>query len=103
VNPWQVKSLRADANLVVRAYELPRVHCLIPNVRKPLTASRTFRRALAYGINWPGDFAAASSRRRAARLRGPPRSVSRQRLAKDAVGYASDAEIAPWPYDPRLR
>ena len=102
VNLWQVKALRADANLVVRAYELPRVHCLIPNARKPLTANRTFRRALAYGINCRAileQLLRGDALPGCTVLHGPfPVNVS----PKDAVGYASDAEIAPWPYDPRL-
>ena len=34
----------------VQPYALPLVHCLIPNVRRPLLSDPTFRRALVYGI-----------------------------------------------------
>ena len=51
VNPWPWPSLRAEKQLVVQPYALPLVHCLIPNVRRPLMSDRDFRRALAFGIH----------------------------------------------------
>ncbi|KKK78331.1 hypothetical protein LCGC14_2844640, partial [marine sediment metagenome] len=51
VNPWGLDVVREDADLVIAPYGVPLVHCLIPNMRKPLTSRRTFRRALVYGIN----------------------------------------------------
>ena len=40
----------ADSHLVVQAYACPLVHCLIPNLHRPIVSDRTFRRALLYGI-----------------------------------------------------
>ncbi len=100
--PWQVKSLAAEENLVVQAYALPRVHCLIPNLRRPLCGNRTFRRALAYGIDRQAVLAEllwGDRRPGCAVLHGPfPQGDS----AADALGYASDPDLKRWPYDPRL-
>ncbi len=100
--PWQVKSLAADADLVVQSYALPRLHCLIPNLRRPLTASRTFRRALACGLDRPAILAEllwGDRRPGCMVLHGPfPQGDS----AEDPLGYAADPELKPWPYDPRL-
>ena len=91
--PWQVKSLAADADLVVQSYALPRLHCLIPNLRRPLTASRTFRRALACGIDRPAILAEllwGDRRPGCTVLHGPfPQGDS----AEDPLGYAADPEL----------
>ena len=102
LNPWQAKSLARHADLVVQPYALPRVHCLIPNARKPLTSSRTFRRALAYGIN---RRAVLEERLRGERLPGCVRCTVRSpRVIRrdDPLAYACESEIKPWPYEPRL-
>ena len=100
--PWQVKSLAADPELVVQPYALPRLHCLIPNLRRPLGASRTFRRALVYGLDRQAILAEllwGDRRPDCTVLHGPfPEGDS----ADAPLGYASDPELKPWPYDPRL-
>ena len=102
VNPWNLATLRADPHLVVQPYALPLIHCLIPNMRRPLTADRNFRRALAYGItrdailqqmlggvDVPGCYVTS----------GPfPRGID----PGDPMGYAYDDSIDPRPYLPRL-
>ena len=102
LDPWQVKSLRADAGVTVQSYALPRLHYLVPNARKPLTANRTFRRALAYGIDRQAVLEQLLRGERlpgCVPLHGPmPVGIS----AQDPLGYASDAKVEPWPYDPRL-
>ena len=102
VNPWELPALRADKRLVVHAYALPLVHCLIPNMRKPLTADRAFRRALVYGIHRQAilDELLAGAKLPGARvLSGPfPCGLS----AQDPIGYACDANIKPRDYDPAL-
>ena len=75
LNPWTLPSLRADPHLVVQSYAMPLVHCLIPNVRRPLLGDRTFRRALAYGIQRAGDPPADARRGGRPRLRGHQQSV----------------------------
>jgi len=51
VNPWSLDEIRALPAVAVEPYGLPLVHCLVPNLRKPLMARRAFRRALVYGIH----------------------------------------------------
>ena len=51
VNPWDLDKVRAMDGVVVEPYAMPSLHCLVPNPRKPFTARREFRRALAYGIH----------------------------------------------------
>jgi hypothetical protein len=51
VSPWDLPKLTAGGEITVEPYALPRVHLLVPSPHRPLTASRTFRRALAYGID----------------------------------------------------
>jgi tetratricopeptide (TPR) repeat protein len=102
LNSWQVKSLSADADVVVQAYGLPRLHCLVPNARRPLTSNRTFRRALAYGINRQAvlDELLRGGRQPGCEvLHGPFPSVN---SAENVLDYASDPELKPWPSDPRL-
>ena len=102
VNPWDVAALRAESNVIVQPYALPLVHCLIPNVRRPLLSDRTFRRALAYGIvreailqqmlggiDVPGCMVTSSPF---------PMGVD----PGDPMGYASDDSIVPRKYEPRL-
>jgi ABC-type transport system substrate-binding protein len=100
--PWQVKSLRADADVTVQSYALPRLHCLVANLRKPLTANRTFRRGLAYGIDRRAvleQITRGETLPGCVLLHGPlPVKTS----AQDPLGNASDPEVKPWPYDPRL-
>ena len=102
VDPWQVQSLRGDAGVTVQSYALPRQHCLVPNARRPLTANRTFRRALAYAINRRAvleQLLRGDTLPGCVPLQGP---MPMGTAAHDPLGYAADPEIKPWPYDPRL-
>jgi ABC-type transport system substrate-binding protein len=54
VNPWDVSDLSRDSSIVIRQYESPLIHCLIPNRTRPLTSRRNYRRALLYGIDREG-------------------------------------------------
>ncbi|NUQ61328.1 MAG: hypothetical protein HUU20_02500 [Pirellulales bacterium] len=102
VNPWELRQLRQNKDLVVEPYAAPLVHCLIPNLRRPLPASATFRRALVYGINRKiilehllGENPPAGCRV----ISGPfSAGVSLQ----DPLAYAYDDTIEPRGYEPRL-
>jgi len=48
VNRWDLPLLAPHSELTVAKYAWPTVHCLVPNVARPLPANRTFRRALVY-------------------------------------------------------
>ncbi|MFZ1935531.1 MAG: ABC transporter substrate-binding protein [Thermoguttaceae bacterium] len=102
VNPWSLAALRADPHLIVQAYACPLVHCLIPNLHRPIVSDRAFRRALIYGIfrqgilqqilggvDAPGCVVTSSPF---------PLGVD----SSDPMGYASDDSIEPRPYLPRL-
>jgi ABC-type transport system substrate-binding protein len=102
VNPWNLTALRADSHLVVQPYALPIIHCLIPNLRRPVTADRTFRRALAYGIHREAILQQMLS---GAGIPGCRVTSSPFPLgidASDPMGYASDESIEARPYEPRL-
>lgn len=102
VNPWLLPVLRDNEDLKVEPYALPLIHCLVPNLDKPLLGNRNFRRALVYGINRetiveqmlagaevPGCVVTSSPF---------PLSIG----PNDPMGYASDDGVEPRPYDPRL-
>jgi ABC-type transport system substrate-binding protein len=103
INPWELKLLRDDDQIVIERYAVPTLHCLLPNMGRPFTAHRAFRRGLVYGINRElilnqqlfqgtpvpgcrivsGPFVAGES-------------------ADDTQGYAYNDELPPRPYQPRL-
>jgi tetratricopeptide (TPR) repeat protein len=101
-NPWSLAKLREDPQIVVDAYALPLVHCLIPNLDRPLVSDRNFRRALAFGIQRQAILQQL--------LGGAPTAgcvVTSSPFplgigANDPMGYASDETIEPRPFEPRL-
>jgi len=102
LDPWDVEAVRRDESLVVDFYAMPLVHCLVPNMRRPLTADRTFRRALVYGINRQ---AILSQLLGGAKLPGceVPGGPFPARLSlDDPISYARDPAIEPRLYEPRL-
>jgi len=102
VNPWDLAGLRADKDLVIEPYGVPLIHCLVPNLRKPLLADRGFRRALMYGIDRDAilrQLLAGAKLPGCRVISGPlPPGVDRG----DPLGYAYDPEIAPRRWEPRL-
>jgi ABC-type transport system substrate-binding protein len=101
VNPWTLAALRSDPHLIVQPYACPIVHCLIPNLKRPLVSDRTFRRALAYGIFRKGIL---EQIRGGVDIPGCVVTSSPFPLGVDPgdPSYASDESIEPRPYDPRL-
>ncbi|MCA9248378.1 MAG: hypothetical protein KDA42_14730 [Planctomycetales bacterium] len=102
VAPWDVASLEEDRNIEVRPYGFPLVDVLIPSA-EGLAASRTFRRALVYGIQRElilnTEFLGNQQRPGHAVLSGPfPVSAT----IDDAIGYATNPAIEPRLYNPRL-
>lgn len=102
LSPWEVQLARGARGLVVEPYAVPLVHCLVPNVRKPLTGNRTFRRALVYGI----DRAAVLDNLCGGRELPGARVISGPFAAtlgsERSIHYAYDDIIKPREYDPRL-
>jgi len=108
VNPWNLPSVRADCrnaakNLVVQPYGMPLVHCLIPNMRKPLPAHRAFRRALVYGIHRQAilDHLIRNTELPGSQVISGPFLFGLS-IDEGDVGFASDRSIQPRMYEPRL-
>jgi len=102
VSPWRLASLRENPQLIVEPYALPLIHCLIPNPRRPLLRDRTFRRALAYGIQRQ-----AILQQMLGGVEIPGCVITSSPFpvgigSGDPMSYASDDGIAPRPYEPRL-
>lgn len=107
VNLWEVPRLRRNSNLVVDSYAVPQVHCLVPNLRSaeehPLAASRSFRRAINYGI----DRQKILTERLLKGAKEPGCEVVSSpfpegRGLTDPIGYANDPNLKPRPYEPYL-
>ncbi|OHB66748.1 MAG: hypothetical protein A2V70_09980 [Planctomycetes bacterium RBG_13_63_9] len=103
VAPWMLEKIREDANLRLDCYRVPLVHCLIPNMRRPLTSHRAFRRALVYGIHRQAilDHLLASAKLDGCRVLSGPFPAGRSD-EDDPIGYAYDESIKPRVYDPHL-
>ncbi len=102
LNPWKLNELLDEEDIVVQPYALPLVHCLIPNLRRPLLRDRTFRRALGYGIH---RRAILEQMLAGADVPGCEVTSSPFPLSigpNDPMGYASNESIEPRPYQPRL-
>lgn len=103
VPPWHLARLRAIEEVRVESYQLPTVHVLIPNLKKPLLAKREFRRALCFGIDrkWIVDRVL---------LGGTPQPGFEVISApfptgtslNDPIRYAYNSQVAPRPFEPRL-
>jgi tetratricopeptide (TPR) repeat protein len=103
VAPWDVAALKRVDGVRIGSYALPTAHVLIANSERPLTATRTLRRALCYGIHRQAilDRVILGGTPRAGfeLLSGP---FLRGRSLDDPIGAAADRQIDPYPYEPRL-
>ena len=102
VNPWDLEKLRGDKNVVVHRYAVPLVHCLVPNLRRPLPAQRMFRRALVYAIQREAILKRLLGGRAEPGCQVVSGPFSRGIALEDPLDYAYDKTIAPRPYNPRL-
>jgi len=113
LNPWDlagdgrrvtIKDVPPEENISVAPYALPLVHCLIPNLGKPLLSQRTFRRALVYGIHREAILEQLGGGRTppGARLLSGPFPPGQSDV--DPIGYACNPTIEARrrAYDPRL-
>jgi ABC-type transport system substrate-binding protein len=103
VDPWLLGAIRGDGDLRLDCYRVPLVHCLIPNMRRPLTSRRTFRRALVYGIHRQAilDHLLAGEKLEGCQVLSGPFPPGRSG-EDDPIGYAYDEGIKPRDYDPGL-
>jgi len=103
VFPADIAALSSLSGVRVGEYTSPSIHMLIPNLKRPFPASRTFRRAVTYGINRSlilrrdilGDRSIDGCR-----LISGPIPVGRDN--EDPLGFGYDEEIALRPYEPSL-
>lgn len=98
--PWEMERLKKTSQVTVGRYLIPTVHFIVPNRQKPLTASRTFRRALIYGLNRNGMLARLLEKGGEGIVSSVP--FVRGRSIGDPLGYACDPSIRPRPYEPKL-
>lgn len=102
LNPWNLALLRSNPHIIIQAYACPLVHCLIPNLRRPIVSDRTFRRALLYGI-----YRQAIVQQILGGAEVPGCTVTSSPFPlgidpSDPMGYASDDTLEPRAYQPRL-
>jgi ABC-type transport system substrate-binding protein len=100
VAPWELERLQQKPSLTTGRYAAPTLYFLVPNLRKPLSGSRTFRRALLYSLNRERMLAAFTSKGVAATIVSGP--FIKGASLGDPLGYAYDTSIAPRPYEPKL-
>ena len=102
INPWDLEQIRSLKGMKVERYAAPTVHCLIPNLNKPFTSRREFRRALVYGIHREAILTHL--------LRGQPLAgcqvisgpFSPGMSRDDPLDYGYDRAIEPREYQPQL-
>jgi len=103
--PWEIAREPGLAEqfaeqYAVGRYATPTVLFLVPNRNRPLPASRTFRRALLYGLNRQAIVQQLSGTASTVELISgvAPKGTS----DVDPIGYGYDPMIAPRLYDPKL-
>ena len=102
VNPWDLAKFRAEKDLVLKRYAAPLVHCLVPNMNRPLTKRRGFRRALVFAINREAVLDRLLDGEEVAGCQVVTGPFSRGIAGNDPLNYAYDDSIAPRQYEPRL-
>ncbi len=102
VNPWDLDEMKAIDGVAVEPYSLPAVHCLIPNLSRPFTGRRAFRRALVYGIHREGilNHLLRGDRRPGCQVVSGPFSPGTS--PDDPLDYGYDQTLEPRGYEPPL-
>jgi tetratricopeptide (TPR) repeat protein len=102
IGPWNLPQIKGDPKLAVGKYNVPLVHCLVPNFSRPLPSRRTLRRALAYGMDRKAILEQIVGKEpiEGCRLISGPFSAGVS--TDDPVNYAYDERIEPRPCDPRM-
>jgi len=103
VQPSDLAVVRALSSVIVGGYAVPTVHVLVPNADRIWPASRTFRRAIIYGIQREVILKQGILRNQsldgAEVLSGPfPAPLA----TNDPLSYAYDTNIVPHAYEPLL-
>jgi ABC-type transport system substrate-binding protein len=104
IDPWDIDSLRTEKEIVVEPYDLPTVHCLLVNTRNLFLGNRSFRRALAYGMNRELILERQVLKRKlvpGCRLMSGPFAAGEEDVF-DPQRYAYDHNVLPRKYDPAV-
>jgi hypothetical protein len=102
IYPSFVNSLRSESGIKVSPYETPTLHFLVPNLNKPFAASRTFRRALLYGVDRNRILNATlleNTSSPGSRVISGPFPAARD--SDDPLAYAYNEKTEPIPYFPK--
>ncbi len=102
VNPWDLAKFEEEKDIVLRRYASPLVHCLVPNMNRPLTSRTGFRRALVFAINRQAVLDRLLDGQEAIGCHVVSGPFSRGVASNDPLNYAYDDSIAPRGYEPRL-
>ena len=102
VNPWDLARFRNQEDLVLKRYAAPLVHCLIPNMNRPLTSRPSFRRALVLAINRQAVLHQLLDGQDVPGCQVVSGPFSFGATLKDPLNYAYDDSIEPRQYEPRL-
>jgi tetratricopeptide (TPR) repeat protein len=102
IGPWNLPQLKGDSKVAIGKYNVPLVHCLVPNFQRPLPARRALRRALAYGLDRKSmlEQIVGPEPIEGCRLISGPFSAGVS--TDDPLNYAYDERIEPRPCDPRM-
>lgn len=102
VNPWDRDELLRSSDIVVQRYDLPLVHCLVPNTSHPLLSRRDFRRALVYATNRDGILHSIWGKETDRDCFPVSAPIMAGISSEDALSYAYDRAVEPRPYRPVL-
>lgn len=102
VNPWELPMIEDQSGIVIGRYAVPVLHCLVPNLDRPLSGSRDFRRALVYGINRQFILNRLLGGREEPGTRVVSGPFAAGTSYDDPLDYAYDGSIEPRPYEPAL-
>jgi ABC-type transport system substrate-binding protein len=102
IAPWNLPLIKNDPKITIGKYNIPLVHCLVPNFRRPLVMSRTFRRALAYGLHREAILTQLIGKEPIEGCRVISGPFSAGISSDDPLNYAYDERIEPRPCDPRM-
>ncbi len=102
LGPWEVQLARGARGIVVEPYAVPLVHCLIPNLHRPLMANRTFRRALVYGLDRKTLLDTLTNGQELPGTRVISGPFAATLGSERSIHYAYDDNVKPRDYDPRL-
>jgi ABC-type transport system substrate-binding protein/tetratricopeptide (TPR) repeat protein len=102
IAPWNLSLLKNNPKISVGKYSVPLVHCLVPNFNRPLMKSRTYRRALAYGLNRDAILKQLVGNEPIEGCRVVSGPFSSGISNDDPLNYAYDERILPRPCDPRM-